>query len=203
MSNLCINTLNAEGTPKQVDEFIRQMSETFGDDLDINDKFVVEEIAVASLMVNSSWQMPKKELLEVTSSLPDTNGLYIQMTSVEPAEEYLEQSVFCDGKWSFENPPSINAQIHALTVQGLEQIRQQIREKGNIDLGENCTWVALYINDDGYAECPYFQRVELEDNGKLTVLLSDRHWLYEDDLTTIHVMDLLTLLFEEHGKEKE
>lgn len=198
MGNICINTINAEGTPLQVDELVGKLSGYFEDNLDINDVFATEFKATASLSVCSQCTMPQKDLLEITRSLSDTQNLYIRVTAEEPAEEYFDQSVFTDGKWDFENPPSINSQIHELTLQGLEQIRQYIGENGNIDFGEDCNWTALYINNDGYAECPYFQRVELDENKKLSVLLSDGYWLYEDDLTTVHVMDILSLLFEEH-----
>jgi hypothetical protein len=203
MSNICINTLNAEGTPGQVDELLRKLSDSFGGSFDINDDFATEEKGYATLTLTSKWKMPQKELLEATTSLTDTQGLYIRVTAEEPAEEYFEQAIFSDSKWTFENLPAINTQIHALTTQGIEQIRRHIKENGNTDFGEGCTWVALYINNDGYAECPYFQRIESEADGKLSVLLSDGHWLYEDELTTVHVMDLLTLLFEGHGKDTE
>ncbi|MDR1459493.1 MAG: hypothetical protein LBI60_04700 [Bacteroidales bacterium] len=200
MSNICINTLSAEGTSKQMDELIRKMQEVFeADDLDIDDNIVAEEKTYASFILSSSWQMPKKELLEVTNSLSDTEGLHIRMVSEEIGEEYYEHSIFKNGKWSFENPPSINEQIHQLTVQGLEQIRQHLTEKGNIvAIDEDNNWSAYYTNGDGYAESAYYSEIEL-DNGKISVLLSDGIWLYEDDLTTIHVMDILTIIAEGHG----
>ncbi len=197
MSTICMNIINAEGRPEQVKELIEKLSGVFKDDLNIDDEFESGGKSYATLTLSSKWKMPQNELLEVSNSLPDTQGLSIRVTGEEPGEEYFEQSVFREGKWSFENIPSINAQIHALTTQGLEQIRRLINEEGTIDFGEYCTWVALYVNDDGYAECPYYQRVELEDNGKLSALLSDGYRLYEDDLNTVHVMDILTLIEKE------
>jgi hypothetical protein len=191
-----MNTLNAEGRPIQIEELVNKMSGHFGDNLDIIDEFATEDKGYATLSFNSRWQMPQKELLEITHLLSNHEGLYIRVLAEEAGEEYFEQAIFSDGKWTFENPPTINVQIYALTTQGLEQIRQHIKEKGNIDFGEDCTRVALYVNDDGDAECPYFERIELETNDKLSVLLSDGLWLYEDDLTTVHVMDILTLIEE-------
>jgi hypothetical protein len=199
MSNICINTICAEGTSKQVDEFIRQMSETFGSDLDINDNFETEEKAYTSLTLSSSWKMPQKELLEVTGLLPNTKGLYIRVVSEEPAEEYCEQSVFSDGKWSFENPPSINAQIHELTVQGLNQIRRLLQENGKLyTINEDDFWIALYVDNDGYGTSSLINSIEL-DNEKISLNLEDGCSLYEDELTTNHVLDILTIIEERHG----
>lgn len=135
-------------------------------------------------------------LSSIIDYIPETEAV----SDVSQKEESFKITSVSEDKWDFENPPGINQQIHVLTVRGIDQIRQQIKEKGNIDFGKDCTWCAVYINDDGYAECPYFQGVELEADGKLSVLLSDGRRLYEDGLTTVHVMDLLTLLFEGHRK---
>lgn len=194
MGNVCINTINAEGTPSQVDDLIGRLSACFGKALQVNDIFAIESKATASLSVDYQWRMPQKELLEITCLLSDTQGLYIRVTAEEPGEEYFEQSVFQDGKWTFETPPSINDQILTLTRQGIEQIKKRIKEKGIIDFEDNCNYNAVYINDDGYAECPYFKRIEIEENGKLSVLLSDNFWLYEEVLTPMHIMDMLTLI---------
>jgi hypothetical protein len=121
---------------------------------------------------------------------------YIKVIAEEPGEEYHAQALFENGAWDFERMPSINTQIHALTVQGIGLIKNRIAQNGNINFGQECDWCALYINHDGYAENPYFRRIELEANGKLSVLLSDAYWLYEDDLTTTHIMDILSLLHE-------
>ena len=274
MSNICINTLNAEGTKKQVDLLKERISDEFGGSVDICDELGNEEKMTLILSFCSRWEIPKNEMREITDSMPDTHGLYIRITGEEAGEGYFEQSIFRNGQWNFDiqekkliyvfpsdsfdrdealewvhekhyeeklaeliaserilvyNPEEfceacnhrdisdmwnhwlvfntediptndINAQIHALTEQGINQIKKYIEEKGNIDFGEECTWVALYINDDGYAECPYFERVELEANGKLSVLLSDGIWLYEDQLSTAHIMDLLTLIDKEYEK---
>lgn len=198
MSNICNNTINAEGTPSQIDEFIQRLTDTYDKYLHVDDKFSIEDKTSATLTIKSLWKIPKETLIKITSLLPDTEGLYIRITSEEPGEEYFEKAVFQNGRWSFDSIPDINAQIHALTQQGIGLIKKRIEETGNIDFGEDCTYVALYINDDGYAECPYFRRIELESNNKLTVLLSDDVWLYEDDLTAVHIMDILTLIEEGH-----
>lgn len=194
MGNVCINTVYAEGTPSQVDDLIGRLSACFGKTLQVNDIFAIESKATASLSVDSQWKMPQKELLKITCLLSDTQGLYIRVTAEEPGEEYFEQSVFQDGKWTFETPPTINEQILTLTRQGIERIKKRIREKGCIDFGDNCNYNAVYIDDDGYAENPYYERIEIEESGKISVLLTDGFWLFEEDLTPIHIMDMLTLI---------
>lgn len=93
----------------------------------------------------------------------------------------------------------INEQIHHLIRQGLDEIRQHLKEKGSLTaIDEDNEWSAYYINDDGYAESAYYREIELEDNGKIAVLLSDGFWLYEEDLTVIHVMDILTIFAESY-----
>lgn len=198
MSNICINTLNAEGTPEQVEGLIQQLSEHFGDGLDINDNFATEEKEYAVLTFSSKRQMPQKELLEVTNSLQDTQGLYIRVVSEEPGEEYSGQAVFSEGKWDFETPQSINAQIHALTVRGIGQIRKIIEEKGTIHVKEDKYWIALYVNGNGDGTSAFIQCIELDTNGKLLMGLDDGISLYEEDLTTNHIIDILSLIHEEH-----
>ncbi|MDR1716499.1 MAG: hypothetical protein LBS20_11710 [Prevotella sp.] len=198
MSNICINTINAEGASSQIDELIEKLSETFGDDLDINDNFADEAKSYASLSVNSSWKMPKNQFREITASLSGTPGLYIRIISEEPGEGYFEQSIFTNGQWSFDSIPEINARIHVLTQQGIEFIRKQIQEKGNIHVKEDHFWTALFVGDDGYGTSAMFRSVELESNGKLSVDLDDGTILGEDELTTNHILDLLSLIHEDH-----
>jgi len=195
MSNICVNTINAEGSPSQMEEFIEKMSTKFEDDLHVDDDFATKETGYATLTLSSKNCMPESELKEVTASLSYTEGLKIRVSSEEPGDEYFAHATYSQGMWSFDSFIDINMQIVALTKQGVSLIKKHIEENGNIDFGEDCNWCALYVNDDGYAECPYFRRIELEDN-KLTVLLSDGYWLYEDDLSTKHIMDIVSLLHD-------
>lgn len=41
MANICYNTIIAEGTPEQVNQFIRQLSDTFDKYLHVDDNFVI------------------------------------------------------------------------------------------------------------------------------------------------------------------
>lgn len=105
MANICMNTLNAEGTPKQIEELKEKLSEAFGYNLVIDDDFAVEEKAYATLSISSCWEVPKKELQEVTRSLSNTENLSMRITGEEPRNEYFERGVFKNSVWNFEDSP--------------------------------------------------------------------------------------------------
>jgi len=197
MGNLCTNTLRASGTKQQIDALVAILRGNYEPELlimDYDDSNPIQ--TVCELGFYSSSMFPEELFGKFTTSLTEKSSLYIRVLSDEPATRYCRQSIYEHGKWDFENPPSINAQIHALTKQGKEQIKKHIRENGNIDFGDDCNWCALYVNDDGYAELAYFRRIELEPNGNICLILSDGYGFYEDQLTTNHIMDILSLLDE-------
>ncbi len=198
MPNICINTVYAEGTPTQVDELIQKLSDTYDKYLYVVDNFSIDNKAVATLTLRSLWEMPKEALRKITGQIPHTEGLIIRITSEEQGEEYFEKAVFENGQWSFDKQPTINEQIHALTQQGIDLVRRQIQEKGNIHVKEDQLWIALYVDEDGNGTSAFIRSIELEGNGKLSVDLDDGTILSEDDLTTNHILDILSLIKEEH-----
>lgn len=198
MANVCINTIDAEGTSSQIDQLIEKLSETFGVDLDINDNFGDDAKSYASLQVNSKWEMPRDKFRDIINALSDSQGLYIRIISEEPGEEYFEQSIFTDGQWSFDNQPTINEQIFALKEEGIQVIRRLLQEKGNIKVKEDVFCPTLYLGDDGYGTSGMILNVELDAKGILSVYLDDETTLSEYELITGNVMDILSLIHEDH-----
>ena len=88
----------------------------------------------------------------------------------------------------------ISMQIHHLTGEAIKEIKRHLTENGEIeDISGDETWTATYINDDGFAESAYYQSITI-DRDKLFVDLSDGWCLYEDDLTTNHVLDIISII---------
>ncbi|MDR1502268.1 MAG: hypothetical protein LBT43_07425 [Prevotella sp.] len=203
MGNICTNTLRASGTKQQLDALIFTLRDIYDPELlimDLDDSNPMQ--TYCELGFYSSSTFLEDLFRKFTGSLTDKDNLFIRVLSDEPATRYCRQSIYEHGTWDFENSLSVNSQIHALTTQGIAQIKKHIQEIGNIDFGNNCNWCVLYVNDDGYAELAYFRRIELELNGKICLLLSDGVWLYEEDLTTTHIMDILSLIQENDDKKE-
>lgn len=196
MPNICLNQIYATGAPLLIEELREKLCEIFGDRINLNDDFATEEVADINLTLESDYRMPQKELKQVTSSMSDTKNLSIRILSDEPGEEYYEQAIFRNSQWSFDINPTINEQINALKKLGIEKIKEHILHNGEINLGDKCNYSALYVDDDGYGQLSYYQCTEIDPDDKLTVMLTDGLWLYEEDLTILNVMDLLTIIEE-------
>lgn len=100
MANICENRLSATGTVDQLDKLsnlIKMEFEIYSEDFIENDQNNQLE-----LYFDSKWTFPEGEFKKITGALPDTNGLCIRVVSDEPAMNYLQQSIFQDGKWSYE-----------------------------------------------------------------------------------------------------
>lgn len=97
----------------------------------------------------------------------------------------------------------INQQIHHLTTQGIGEIRDLVKEKGTYLIDEDKNWIALYVDRDGDATYSNFRTIELEPNGKISVQLDDGIWLYEEELKTDHILDLLTIIEENYGTHQK
>lgn len=159
---------------------------------------VIDDKATATLTLRSLWDMPKDTLLKLTGKLSDTEGLVIRITSEEVGEEYFEKAAFENGRWTFDSIPDINTRIFALKEEGIQVIRRLLQEKGNIKVKEDVFCPTLYLGDDGYGTSGMILNVELDAKGILSVYLDDEITLSEYELITGNVMDILSLIHEDH-----
>lgn len=203
MFDKCYNRCTAIGTKEQIHNLQSKLNEVFGKNFVINNNTSNEKGSCLVFTVESFKIMPEQDLKMLTIRLHDIKQLYIKVESQNIAALYFANAIFSYGLWSFEPMPNINAKIIELKKQGIEYIKKRVEEHGNIDFGEDCNYSAIYVNDDGYAECPYYQRIELEDDGQIAILLTDGIWLYENELTPNHIMDLLNQLEEIDTKSTE
>lgn len=93
-----------------------------------------------------------------------------------------------------------NVKIHELTTQAIEEIRLHLKEHGDIEkieLYEKHT--TAYFDDADNAVSADYSIIQLGDNGSIFVMLTDEHWLLENDLTTNHVLDIFNIINDGHG----
>ncbi len=85
----------------------------------------------------------------------------------------------------------------------LENIRLYLKEKGNLtgldEVEEHQCYTAIYINNNGEAVCAYYSQLEISDDNRLYIGLSDGHWLFQEDITLSNIDDLINILQEGHG----
>lgn len=85
----------------------------------------------------------------------------------------------------------------------LENIRLYLKEKGNIKgldkVEEHHQYTATYIDDHGEAVSASYSELEISDDNRLYIGLSDGHWLYQEDITLNNIDDLINILQEGHG----
>lgn len=194
MNDTCYNRLTAIGTSAQIKNIQMKLHEVFGKNCVVNSNTGNDKGVCLVCTVTSIKTMPQQDLKRLTIRLHDTENLYIKVESQNISVPYFDNAIFSYGLWSFEPMPAINAKVNELKEQGISYIKKQIEEHGNIDFNEDCNYSALYINNDGFAQCPYYMRVQLDTYGKINVLLTDGYWLNEDQLTPNHVMDILAQL---------
>ena len=88
----------------------------------------------------------------------------------------------------------ISMQIHHLTGEAIKEIKRHLTENGAIeDISGDELWTAAYVNDDGEGEAAHYQSITI-DQDKLFVDLADGMCLYEDELTTNHVLDIMSII---------
>ncbi|MDR1716500.1 MAG: hypothetical protein LBS20_11715 [Prevotella sp.] len=88
--------------------------------------------------------------------------------------------------------------------QAKEDLRQHLKEKGNLtelDAGDDDSlkYTALYIDRDGESQAAYYRQVEVSDDNRLYIELSDGHCIHQEDITINHIMDIFYLIQDECG----
>lgn len=200
MGNICENRLRATGCEEQVDLLAKLIKKSYETENFDEDYIESDDLYQLELYFDTSWKFPKDHFRKITSALPDTLGLNIRVASDEPATNYLEQSIFQDGKWNFDKEVDVVTEIDKLRKNGILQIRQFLTEKGNVYIiDEDQFWIALYVNNDGDGTSSFIRSIEIDTSGKIFVNLDDGMSLYEDEITANHVLDILTIMVEEHG----
>jgi|GEM_PF-4658776 len=86
-----------------------------------------------------------------------------------------------------------------------EDLRQHLREKGNLtglDASDDDSrkYTAQYIDNDGEPQAAFYREVEVSDDNRLYIELSDGHCIYQEDITINHIMDIFYLIQDECGK---
>lgn len=202
MKDQCISSVFVMGTLEQIKYINTELTHIFGKDAVVNQIRKEDKASVMNFTITNPGTMPQVRLTTLTNGIHDTEGLHIKVEGQNLETLYFDWAIFSYGFWTWEPMPDINGKILILINQGIRYIKKYIETNGNVDFGKDCIYSALYINDDGYAECPCFRRIEMEDNKTLTVLLSDGIWLYEDQLTPNHVLDILSMLSESNNNSQ-
>lgn len=85
----------------------------------------------------------------------------------------------------------------------LENIRQHLKEKGNLtgldEVEEHHRYTATYIDDDGEAASASYSQLEVSDDNRLYIGLSDGHCLFQEDITLNNIDDIINILDDGHG----
>lgn len=188
MGHLCSNYLIATGT----DEQLEMLKAKIGDMYEIVDTEFETELEI---WFDTNFRFPHDQFRAFTQSFQSTEGLYIRVASDEHTTEYLEQSIFTDGLWNFDNKPTINALIHELTAKGLDKIRKKLAANNNrINVSDNTDWTVLYTDIKGYGQSAFLEALRLETGNTITLILSNGVRLVEDEITTNHVLDILSII---------
>lgn len=196
MGHLCSNYLIATGT----DEQLEMLKAKIGDMYEIVDTEFETELEI---WFDSNFRFPHDQFRAFTQSFQSTEGLYIRVASDEHSTEYLEQSIFSDGSWNFDNKPTINALIHELTSEGLDKIRKKLAANNNkINVSDNIHWTVLYTDIKGKGQSAFLEALKLEIGNAITLILSNGVRLVEDEITTNHVLDILYYLFDKEDNNK-
>lgn len=94
----------------------------------------------------------------------------------------------------------ISVQIHQLTGEAIGQIRDYIKENGTIDdltAGKDIDFIGIYFDNADYPNFGHYEKIELKDGQIVVSLEGDESvTLYENDLTTNHVLDILNIIEE-------
>lgn len=193
MANMCDNHLTASGSEQEIEALDDLISNTFGDEVYSSDIIGDEEIFELEVSFNSSGTFPREAFRNITNQLAPSDSLFIRVASDEPAMKYLEQSIFENGIWSFDNVETIDNNVSALREEALQLIRKNLSRIGSIYPSPEATFPAFYFDHDGYAATSAYDKIQMSGNS-IVVELEDNATLTEDDLSIIHVIHILQLL---------
>lgn len=200
MGNLCENRLRATGNKEQVEMLASAIKKIYQTENFEEDYIESDHRYQLDLYFDSSWKFPKDHFLQFTSSIPDVTGMFIRVASDEPATNYLEQSIFEEGKWNFDKQVDIVTEINKLRENGILQIRKFLSENGDV-LGlmeEGNTPPTIFVNYEGIPEKNYYDEIILSHSGKLIISLWDNTVINEDDLTTNHVLEIFNIISDKN-----
>lgn len=134
----------------------------------------------------------------------------------EDGDNYYPNRIRQDRFLEIINPPDIVSSTsqtsplaysqHILQHQikaALEEIREYFRERGNLtglDEGDDDSrkYTATYIDNDGIAQSAYYREIEVSDDNRLYIGLSDGHWIYQEDITANNILDIINIIHENH-----
>jgi len=92
------------------------------------------------------------------------------------------------------------SQINDLLVQDLEEIRTHLRASGSIkhiDLHE--AYTAFYKDENGKAKASDFTSIRIDNADKLSISLEDGHTILEQHFTLTEIINIFSVLQEDHG----
>lgn len=83
-----------------------------------------------------------------------------------------------------------------------EEIRLYLKEKGTIEkVEEDEQHNITYIDYDGNPATADYSTIELRDKGKhICIMLTDEHWFFDDELTIDHILIIISIIRNGHGK---
>lgn len=200
MINKCINIITVRGTQSIASDFSYKADDVLCNGILHNDAMGNVEKYHKTFTVYTYMQMPKMELIAITRSMADTKGLVVRVVSDEPWNDYYEIAEFKDGAWNFESVDNIEKESQKINILGFELIRKLLSVCGTIDLSGLAWTIDYYDKQEEERISDKYRRLELTKSGKLCVVTEEKVRLYEEDLNSCHITDILWLINKNTNK---
>lgn len=200
MVNKCINIITVRGTYDTADDFYEKAHDVLCNGILHNDAMGNVEKYHITFTVYTYLQMPKMELIAITRSMADTKGLVVHVVSDEPWNDYYEIAEFKDGAWNFESADDVKKESGKINILGFELIRKLLTVSGTIDLSGLGWTIDYYDRQEKERLTDKYRRLELTKSGKLCVVTEEKVRLYEEDMNTCHIADILWLINKNTNK---
>lgn len=201
MIRKCISILTIQGTYEKAERFYQAAAGEFCNGILLNDAFGDTKKYLYTVTIYSYLQMPKLELLNITRSLTKTSGLIVRIASQELWEDYSENAVFKNGKWSFAASPDEEKQFALINQKGWEEVKQQIAASGKLNFTD-WGWPIKYIDQKSGYIIGTIKTIQLLPDGNLSIVLVNKTQLTDNDLCTSDIVSLLNLI-ERKTKNKK